>query len=462
MRLWRVGGVLFLIGAEALLYGYTYPFFSLALDKLNLPNWLIGLNASVAGLGILFVGPFLPAAIDRLGLSRLVAALFAVAALSFVAILVIDHVFVWFAARFVMGTCFAALWTTTEIWLNSAVDDRRRGRIVGASSSLYALCQFVAPMVLSATGVGGSLPLIIATIPLVAGAVLALLMPTGREATSDGEDSVHRGGLKAAWSLAGIVILVAFLSGIGETAMQALLPLYGLAHGLDDAGAARLVALFGLGEAALVLALGWLADRFGRGATLKLTASVATVAMFLMPLAMGRALLLVPLLFAAGGTIAGLYALGIILIGQDFRGSRLAVVSTGFGMAYSAGSVLGATPVGFLIDLFGPEALPISIGVGFLGLTLFLMRPERQPATEATSPTLVPVFEDLPDITFDLSFLDAHERSSLQPANRRLDREQQERNLEEGFRLRAAEVARRAAERHHAGALQPVEAYVMG
>ena len=41
-------------------------------------------------------------------------------------------------------------------------------------------------------------------------------------------------------------------------------------------------------------------------------------------------------------------------------------------MAYSAGSVVGATPVGFLIDLFGPEALPISIALGFSGLTAFL------------------------------------------------------------------------------------------
>ena len=49
MRSWRVAGVLILIGAEALLYGFSYPFFSLALEKRELANWLIGLNASLAG-----------------------------------------------------------------------------------------------------------------------------------------------------------------------------------------------------------------------------------------------------------------------------------------------------------------------------------------------------------------------------------------------------------------------------
>ncbi len=481
MKPWRVGGVLFLIGAEALLYGYRYPFFSLALAKHDLPNWLIGLNASLAGIGILIVGPFLPKAIDFLGLNRLVALLFALAAVSFLAILTVNDVAMWFAARFVMGACFSALWTTTEIWLNGAVDDRHRGRIIGGSSTLYALCQFAAPMVLGVTGVNGSLPLIVAMVPLFAGAVVAMLIPTRRHAAGEEHDAPHRGGLRSALSLGGIVVVVAFLSGIGETAMQALLPLYGLAHGLDDAGAARLVAVFGLGEAALVLVLGWMADRYGRGLTLKLAASVATVTMFLMPFAMDHSLFLVPVLFAAGGTIAGIYALGVILIGQDFRGQRLAVVSTGFGMAYSAGSVLGATPVGYLIDLFGPEALPLSIAVGFLGLTAFLLWPERRTATEAAmamslDDVVLPGFGDLPDIKFDLSFLDEVADQSELPEiafdlsflaerhpvvaaktlagafRERRHQEWQERNLDEGFRLRAAEVARRAAERYQAHA----------
>lgn len=376
-RFWPVAGVLLLIGIEALLFGYSYPFFSLALESKGIATWLIGLNASLAGAGILIFGPFLPALIDRLGLKFLVAAQFALSFLSFAAILAFDHLAVWFVARFVMGTCFSALWTTTEIWLNGVVDDRNRGRIVGASGTLYAACQFVGPLMLSATGSTGSLPLLAAMAPLAVGVAVALSIRSAVGET-DEEETGSAATLRTALGLAGALIAAAFLTGVGETAMQSLLPLYGLAHGLSEAAASRLVAVFSLGEAILVAVLGWMADRYGRRLTLIGCAALAVVSTLALPFVMGRGFILEPVLFIAGGTVSGLYTLGIVLIGQDFRGQRLAVVSTGFAMAYSAGSVVGATPIGYLIDLFGVEALPLTVALGFLALMAFLVRPRRR------------------------------------------------------------------------------------
>jgi hypothetical protein len=39
--------------------------------------------------------------------------------------------------------------------------------------------------------------------------------------------------------------------------------------------------------------------------------------------------------------------------------------------------VLGATPIGYLIDLFGVEALPVAVAAGFGALLIFLARPPR-------------------------------------------------------------------------------------
>lgn len=463
MKLWRVGGVLFLIGAEALLYGYSYPFFSLALERRELATWLIGLNASLAGAGILFVGPALPWLIGRFGVRMVVAGLFALSLASFGAILAIDHLVIWFAARFVMGACFAALWTATEIWLNGVVDDRHRGRIIGASGTLYATCQFFGPLVLGGVGVEGSLPLVVAMVPLAVGLAVALSIRSAEGEVEEEENLGDTKSLKLALTLAGSLVAAAFLAGIGETAMQALLPLYGLAHGYDEAGAAYLVAIFSLGEAVLVAGLGWMADRYGRRFTLITCAAIATLSAAAIPFAAGSAAVLWPILFIGGGTIAGIYTLGVVLIGTDFRGQRLAVVSTGFAMAYAAGSIVGTTPVGYLIDVFGPEALPISIAAGFLGLTLFLLR--RKPAER-------PRVEELPEIEFDLSFLfveqtraplpaepplaplsflehdeeDAHWIEPAESPAHRTD-QWQERHLEDWFRERTADIARHAARR---------------
>jgi MFS family permease len=465
MNVWRVAGVLCLIGIEALLYGYSYPFFSLALEKRELTNWLIGLNASLAGAGILFVGPLLPGLIARFGVHVLVAGLFAISFLSFAAILIADDLVVWFVARFVMGACFAALWTSTEIWLNGVVDDRHRGRIIGASGTLYATCQFLGPLLLGEVGVTGSLPLVVAMAPLAVGVVVALSIGPAAGETEEDEGLGDPKSLRLAVAVAGGLVAAAFLAGIGETAMQSLLPLYGLAHGFDDAGAARLVAVFSLGEAVLVAGLGWMADRYGRRLTLRLCVLVASLTTLAIPFAVDVVVLLWVVLFFAGGTVAGIYTLGIVLIGQDFRGQKLAVVSTGFAMAYSAGSVVGAAPVGYLIDLFGPEALPVAVAIGFVALSTYLFLGDSGERAGQEPRPAVPNLKYLEDTGFDedetsvatetpvtapgatpasdaSAFRPAHSvPQSLREPRPRTELSLPEDDLEERFKRRSAEIA---------------------
>ena len=358
-----------LIAAESVISAFTYPFFSLALDKHDLPSWLIGLNASLAGAGILFVGPFLPRLMSALGLARLAAVLFVLSFLCFAAILTADNVVVWFAARFVMGACFAALWATTEIWLNGIVDDRRRGRVLALAMVLYTSAQFVGPLMVSATGVSGSLPFLAAMLPLAIGAVIALSI---RDDTVIGpamktkDDS--RFGFAQAFAAARTLIIASFVIGLVSIAIQGLLPLFALDHGLSDAKASQLVAIFGLGEVTLVLAVGLLADQFGRRQLMRLSAVPTLLIAAALPFAANSVPLLAVVLFFAGGILGGIYTLGLILIGQDFRGRRLAVVSTGFVMAYSAGSMIGSTPIGYLIDVFGSDALIAAVTVSLVVL----------------------------------------------------------------------------------------------
>jgi hypothetical protein len=388
------------------------------------------------------------------------------------------------------------MWTVTEIWLNGVVDDRHRGRIIGASGTLYATCQFIGPLILGGVGVTGSLPLIVAMVPLAVGVAVALsIRPAEGEAEED-EGLGDPKSLKLALAVAGGLVAAAFLGGIGETAMQSLLPLYGVAHGLDDAGAARLVAVFSLGEAVLVAGLGWMADRYGRLLTLRVCVIVATATCALMPLVVDHAFLLWPVLFFGGGTVAGIYTLGIVLIGQDFRSQTLAVVSTGFAMAYSAGSIIGSAPVGYLIDLFGPEALPISIAIAFAGLTayLFMGGGERRMRGDVAQSHAVPNLTYLEDSLFDedettpvpgetpahVSYLPAPSASPYRPAHGVAvtytplqpqpaaaapappspaappdDRRRHESDLEKVFRQRAIEIAEMIAERQKPGGGRP-------
>jgi len=122
MNLWRMAGVVCLIGAEALIYGYSDPFLTQAFGKRELADWLIGLNASLAGAGIILFSPFLPRLIAEFDFRRLVASLVTISFLSFVTILLVDFIVVWSIACFIMGAGLASLWTTSEVWLNGIAD----------------------------------------------------------------------------------------------------------------------------------------------------------------------------------------------------------------------------------------------------------------------------------------------------------------------------------------------------
>lgn len=461
MKLWQVAGVLSLIGVQALLSGYSYPFFSLALDKHALATWLIGLNASFAAAGVLAIGPFLPPLIARLGVRLCAAAMFALSLAAFGAILAVDTVLVWFPARFVIGACMAGLWTTTDIWLNGVIDDDRRQRIIGASSVLAAAGQVIGPLVLGGGGAAGTLPLLIAMVPLAAAGVIALaIRPAGK--AKDGKPAGDPRTLKRAASAAGGLMVAAVLAGTGQAAMLNLLPLYGLAHGFTDAEAARLVAVFILGGAVLVAGLGALADRIGRSVTLLLCALAAALASFALPVAMADSFLTAPIVFVAGGTISGVYALSIMLVGQDLRGRKLAAVSSGLATAHALGAILGAALLGYLMDAFDAEALPMVVAAAFASLSVYLLQRGRGPARSRDAiadPVTAgqPEGEAGPAVNYDMSFL--HEIEPIHVEKTEIgdlhvgnDREWQESNLEEWFRQRAAELARRSTQRHQPGA----------
>ena len=371
-----IGSIMLMIGSEALLYGYSYPFFSLALEQRGYSAFLIGLNASIGNVGIFVVGPFLPAMIRRMGVNAVVCAMFGISAACFASLLVSDSVATWFVSRFVMGACFAALWTSTEYWLNGAAPEVVRGRLIGASGVVYGVFQFVGPTLVGAVGVSGALPVVVAVVPLLLGAILAVVTMAPARPEDLEEEGIPKGWRDMLGAAKGLMAL-AFAAGVGETAMQSMLPLYGLSQGLPPSAAANLVAVFSLGEAVLVFVLGWLSDSFGRGRTITLTTVIAIMVLLALPVTAANGVSGWGLLFVAGGTVSGLYALAVVLAGKELSGNNLAIAGTMLAMAYSLGSIIGTVPMGLLFDLYGPRSLPLGIAAMFMLLLAYILTHRR-------------------------------------------------------------------------------------
>ena len=171
--------------------------------KRELANWLIGLNASLAGAGILIVGPFLPRRSTGSASTDSSPLLFAGCASS-----PSRDPRRRPRRRLVCGAL------RHGHLLRGAVDDdrdlaeRRRRRPPSRPDhrrfgTLYALCQFVGPVILGVTGVVGPMPLIVAMVPLAVGALLRHSIRSRRRPARTSEPHAHTPRLRAARPLGG-------------------------------------------------------------------------------------------------------------------------------------------------------------------------------------------------------------------------------------------------------------------
>jgi MFS family permease len=65
--------------------------------------------------------------------------------------------------------------------------------------------------------------------------------------------------------------------------------------------------------------------------------------------------------FALGGAEGMIYALGVILLGQRFRGADLAAASVLYTGMWGAGTMLGPAVVGAGMDILGNVSMPYLI-----------------------------------------------------------------------------------------------------
>jgi MFS family permease len=360
---------------EAAIYGYSYPFYTLNLEERGFSASWIGLNATIGALGVFAIGPFVPALIQRFGYRAFATVCFLIAAAAFASLLAADRFgWLWFISRAALGVALGSLWILTEAWLNQLADDSERGRLNAVFQMLYSIGFMAGPGLTLYLGVTGLVPImLLITVALLGAAAVFAIRPANGEAAEE-----HAApDWTLAWQARGL-LLVAVLTGLVETALYTLLPIYGSRVGLDHEHAMGLLLALSLGAITMALPLGWAADRYNRRLVLVLTAWVASASLALLAVAGDHALLAWAACYAAGGTIIGLYSLSLILLGASYTGGALAVVASSYSMAYAAGCALGGALGGLAVDTLGPVGLPAG-GAVLLGLfalaRTFALRP---------------------------------------------------------------------------------------
>lgn len=340
-----------------LVYGLTLPLLSLVLDAQGISKTVIGLSiVSQASAGVL-LAPMISRLIMHFGAARAMQRASLLAAATMLALGLVQDVYAWFPLRFLLGAAGATLWSASEAVINELAVDEWRGRIIGAYGSAGAAGFAIGPLILIATGSSGLLPFFVtAAIVVVAGLPLFWL----RNEPHGGDDEVPA-SLRRIFTLVPHIMLLNLVYAAAVEAFIAFFPLFGIHIGLGEARSLSLLTTFAVGGIVLQLPLGWLADHMHRYKLL-LSCLVLTMAGFLiLPNVVAQSIGGPLFAFALGGVEGMIYALGVILLGQRFRGVELAAASVFYTSMWGAGTMLGPAIVGAGMDLFGDRAMPYLI-----------------------------------------------------------------------------------------------------
>jgi MFS family permease len=161
-------------------------------------------------------------------------------------------------------------------------------------------------------------------------------------------------GIWKVFLLAPVIMLANVAYAAGAESMITFFPLYGMHLGMTKEFTLGLMTIVGAGGMVLALPMGWVADHVNRLGMLVVVLLLTMSALLAFPYALQQETWLVFLfIFGFGGVEGMIYTLGVVLIGERFKGAQLAAATTAFSACWGAGTMLGPLLVGVGMDWFG-------------------------------------------------------------------------------------------------------------
>ena len=360
--------------------GLTIPLVSLLLSQRGVASDWLGIAAAMPAIGMLLASLCAHRLSKHIANKTLLLFASGLSALSILAIAFSDSLLWLMTWRFLMGVGCGLLVVLGETWVNVISAPQWRGRCVAAYATMYTLCQVAGPSVLAWFGSNAVWPLWIAFACNVLG--FALLLPSKCEMALGEDTGKHSMTPLAVIRFAPAVILAIFTFAFFDTAMLALLPLYGLQYGLSEQTAVLAVSVLFIGDALFQMPLGWLADRFGAKRVHSYCARFFIVFLLVLPWAMSSMALWLVLLLL-GASAGGLYTLGLIRVGGRFEGQDLVAANAAIGIVWGVGSLTGPIISNGLMNVLGSNGLLY----GLVGLSVAFLLCSHWQKAHQTVPT---------------------------------------------------------------------------
>jgi MFS family permease len=361
-----IAGVIATVSVFAIAQGLTYPLLSFILQRQGVSPGLIGLSAAMTPIGFIVSSPLIPALSRRFGAGRTALSCAALSALMLALIGWTQDLYAWFLLRFLLGAVVNPLYVLSETWMIALAPPARRGRFMGVYSTIISAGFATGPLCLLAVGSHGWPPFLVGIAAFaLCGACLALVLRRLPKFDETGHQVSVLGFIPLAWVLLFAVVVAAGF----EQGVLALLPVYGIGHGIGEATMSALLSVMIAGNIALQVPLGLLAERLSARAV-RLACAFATAAgCAMLPFLIGTPLVW-PFVFIWGAVSYGIYTMTIIELGEKFSGARLVAGNAAFSLMWGVGGIAVPPAAGAAMDVLGSPGLPLTLGLLCLALAI--------------------------------------------------------------------------------------------
>ncbi len=361
----------------------NWPILSEALRNQGYSESMIGINAAAQFAGIILVALAAPRVIPALGFFKAIVLGLIVLAITLIALPTFRSFETWLVIRFLLGMGNSLLFTTGDTWMNHIVNDRVRGRWMGIYVTVGMAGWAVGPVLGAYLDPDTYWPFVWGLLAIVVAA--GLLLPTRRldVRLRVSEQGVAL-GLVAVFLAAPTVLLASAMFGVVEGAMQSFAHLYTmdvLGVQFRQTG----YAVIWVGAVAAIFfqyPIGWLADAVNRSWLLIACVLAMMISIFLFPLLVegGRdawwepqSLALWTVVSIWGGSMGGIFTVGITLLGERFRDVELVSANAVFSVLFGVGGLLGPFLAGTAMSPIGPTGFPLSLVAAVLVYALFAL-----------------------------------------------------------------------------------------
>ncbi|WP_119307813.1 MFS transporter [Cohaesibacter haloalkalitolerans] len=349
--------------------GINYITFPLVLQSQGVTNALIGFVMSCDILALIVFSSRISTVVKKFGVINTII----ICSITRFAVVYFlsgnDMIIGWIGGMFLYGLTTSALLVVLQTWLNMVSTGKLKGLIMGLYSSALSLGVALAPLLLRLTDMHSHMPFLMSgVISLV---VLLVMLTVLKSRPSFHTDKKARIGF--VFRHARLIMLSAIVGGFCFFGLPSFLTIYGIKNGLKAEDAALLLTMFMLGSVTLGMLVST-ASAFINHYRLVFICVCTSVfcASFLSLAIYSHLLVALGLLYLWGGCMGGIYALGLNIIGEQFRQEDQMSANMTYTLMDAIGGMVGLCIIGTSMDFIGAEGLSYTIVIAAMVYLVYL------------------------------------------------------------------------------------------